>query len=618
MLIQPDFFKRLTTAIAVVSTFALATPTWAAHAVAQFGEPKYPANFQHFDYVNVNAPQGGRINLSVISQSSSFDKFNPFTLKGKLAPGVLDLVFETLTVNGFDEPNTQYGLIADDIRVAPDFSGVSFHINPKARFSNGDFVTAKDVKYSFDTLTSKKASPKFKAYFAEIAQLTIVDPQTVRFDFKRKGRDLSFVAGSLPIFSPKWGLKSDGSTTPFDQLKLQKPIGTGAYQIEKAVEGQDVVYKQRADYWAKQQPVRKGFYNFERVAYKLYKDRDTQVAAVRAGEFDFLSEIQMRYWCCQYIGKRFDTGELVKEEFAHKNIPGMVGWVVNQRKERFNDPRIRLAMNYTLDFEWINQKILDNEFKRPQTFFANSALAATGVPSAAELKLLEPYRKDLDPAVFGPMFQQPSTNPPSSLRANLLKALDLFAQAGWHNKDGVLRNVKGEPFELELSGTRQGSSPHTETVNRNLSKVGIVIKKKMSDAATTRRRMNDFDFDYTTLNLRDSRMPAIELWRAFNSKDADVKGSENIAGVKSAAVDGLLKKMMEANTQEEYETAAHAVDRVLINGHYVIPFRYLTDHYFIYNHRLQRPANLPSYYGAYEWVLGTWWDKTIPTKTAQR
>lgn len=618
MLIQRNFLPRLTAIITAVSALALATPTWAAHAVAQYGEPKYPANFPHFDYVNINAPQGGRINLSVISQSSSFDKFNPFTLKGKLAPGVLELAFETLTVNGLDEPNTQYGLIADDIRVAPDFSSVTFHINTKARFSNGDLVSAKDVKYSFDTLTSKKASPKFKAYFAEIAQLTIVDPQTVRFEFKRKGRDLSFVAGSLPIFSPKWGLKADGSITPFDQLKLQKPIGTGAYQIEKAVQGQDVVYKQRADYWAKQLPVRKGFYNFERVSYKLYKDRDTQVAALRAGDFDFYSEVQMRYWCCQYIGKRFETGELIKEKFAHKNIPGMVGWVVNQRKERFNDPRIRLAMNYTLDFEWINQKILDNEFKRPQTFFANSSLAATGVPSAAELKLLEPYRKDLDPAVFGTMFQQPSTNPPSSLRANLLKALDLFAQAGWHNKDGVLRNAKGEPFELELSGTRQGSSPHTETVNRNLAKVGIVIKKKMSDAATTRRRMNNFDFDYTTLSLRDSRTPAIELWRTFNSKDADVEGSENIAGVKSAAVDGLLKKMMEANTQEEYETAAHAVDRVLINGHYVIPFRYLSDHYFIYNHRLQRPANLPSYYGAYEWVLGTWWDKTIPVKTAQR
>lgn len=610
--------KRLAATLALANSVWLASPAWSAHAVAQFGEPKYPASFSHFDYVNVNAPQGGRINLSVISQSSSFDKFNPFTLKGKLAPSLLELVFETLTVNGLDEPNTQYGLIADDIRVAPDFSSVTFHINAKARFSNGDPVTASDVKYSFDTLTGNKASPKFKAYFAEIDRLTVVDGQTVRFDFKRKGRDLSFIAGSLPVFSPKWGLKADGASTPFENLKLEKPIATGPYQIEKAVQGQDVVYKQRADYWAKQLPVRKGFYNFERVAYKLYKDRDTQVAALRAGDFDFLSEVQMRYWCCQYIGKRFDSGELIKEKFAHKNIPGMVGWVVNQRKARFSDPRVRLAMNYTLDFEWINQKILDNEFKRPQTFFANSPLAATGLPSAAELTLLEPFRHELPPAVFGPMFQQPSTKAPSSLRANLLKALDLFAQAGWRNTDGVLRNAKGEPFVLELSGTRQGASPHTETVNRNLAKVGIIINKKMADAATTRKRMNTFDFDYTTLNLRDSRMPATELWRTFNSKDADVEGSENIAGVKSAAVDALIKKMMEANSQQEQETAAHALDRVLINGHYVIPFRYLSDHYFIYNHRLQRPATLPSYYGANEWVLGTWWDKSSVAQTAKR
>lgn len=595
----------------VASALLLATNSaWSAHAFAQFGQPKYAANFQHFAYANPQAPQGGKINLSVVSASSSFDKFNPFTLKGKLAPGVLELVFETLTINSLDEPNTQYGLLADDIKVADDFSAVTFHLNPLARFNNGDPVLASDVKYSFDTLTSKKASPKFKSYFAEIKQVTVLDAQTIRFDFVRKGRDLPFIAGSLPVFSAKWGQKAEGSKTPFDQLKLEKPIATGPYTIGRVIEGKNISFDKRADYWGNNIPVRRGFFNFGNINYKIYKDRDTQVAALRAGDFDIYNETQMRYWCCQYIGKRFESGELIKEKFAHQNIVGMVGWVVNTRKARFSDPRVRLAMNYTLDFEWINKKILDNEFKRTQSFFPNSDLAATGLPSPAELALLEPFRSQLPPEVFGSMFQQPNTNPPNSLRANLLKALDLFAQAGWHNKDGVLRNAQGEAFSLELSGTRQGSSPHTETVNRNLAKVGVLIYKKMSDAATTRRRMNDFDFDYTTFNARDSRMPATELWRAFNSKDADEKGSENIAGVKSPVVDALIQKMLSANNYEELKTAAHALDRVLINNHYVIPFRYLSDHYLIYHQRLQRPKTLPSHYGAYEWVLGNWWDKT--------
>lgn len=595
-----------------------ATPVFAAHAVAQFGDPKYPAGFSHFDYANPAAPKGGVINLSLVSQNSSFDKYNPFTLKGKAAPGLLEMMFETLTINSLDEPNTQYGLLADDIKVAPDFSSVTFHINPAARFSNGDAVTAADVVYSFKTLTGKKASPRFKSYFSEITNVQALDAATVRFDFERKGRDLPFVAGSLPVFSPKWTLKKDGSHTPFDELKLEKPVSTGPYIITSTGKGLNVVYERNKSYWAKDLPVRRGFFNFDKVVYKLYKDRDTQVAALRAGDYDFLSETQMRYWCCQYIGKRFDDGDLIKTTFPNKNPPAMNGWVVNTRKPQFADPRVREALNYTLDFEWINQKILDNEFKRVTSYFNDTPLQAKGLPSAEELKLLEPYRKELPPAVFGPVYEQPNTSGPNGFRKNLKHALDLFAEAGWTYQDGLLRNKNGEPFALEISGTRVGQSAHTETVNLNLSKAGVQLRRKLADAATTRKRMTNFDFDYTSLSLRESRMPATELWRVFNSHDADVKGSENIIGVKSAAVDDLIQRMINAKTKQEQEVAGRALDRVLIHSHYFIPFRYLDKSYFIYNHRLRYPKQLPSYYGPYEWVLGTWWDSATPSRTAQR
>ncbi|HEP8866710.1 TPA: ABC transporter substrate-binding protein [Pseudomonas aeruginosa] len=594
-----------------------APATHAAHAVAQFGAPKYPADFQHFAYVNPDAPKGGSLSMSLVSKNSSFDKYNPYSLRGIPAPGLLELVFETLTINGLDEINTQYGLLADDIQVAADFGSVVFHINPRARFSNGDPVTAADVLYSYQTLTGGQASPRFKAYFAEIAAVSVLDAQRVRFDFRRTGRDLSFIAGSLPVFSAKWGLQADGSRVPFDQLRFEAPIASGPYQIERATSGRGIVYRRNPDYWASDVPVRRGSYNFERVEYKLYKDRDTQVAALRAGDYDFIAENQMRYWCCQYIGKRFDNGELVKRTVPHHNPPAMNGWVVNLRKPRFQNVRVREALNYALDFEWINRKIFDSEFERVDSYFANSPLAARGLPSAAELELLEPFRDQLPPAVFGPMYRQPSTRAPSSLRANLTRALELFAEAGWHNRDGVLRNAQGEPFVLEVAGTR-AQSPYLDPVYRNLRKLGVVVQIKLTDAATAYKQMSGFDYDYSTIALREARMPGDELWRSFNSQDANRRGSENIIGVQSPVVDALIKRLLDADSQADLETAAHALDRVLIHNHYVIPWRYLTKHYFIYNKRLQAPETLPLYYGAYEWTISSWWDGTAaPAGLAQ-
>ncbi|ACE82759.1 extracellular solute-binding protein [Cellvibrio japonicus] len=594
--------------IALLFAAVLFAPSsaWAAHALAFFGEPKYPAHFSHFDYVNPDAPKGGSLVLSLVTLNSSFDKFNPYSLRGVPAPGLVELVFETLTVNGLDELNTQYGLLADDIEVAPDFGSTVFRLHPKARFSNGDPVTARDVEYSFRVMTSKAVSPRYSAYFSEIDDVEVIDERHIRFVYKRKGRDLSFIAGSLPVFSSKWG-QGQEENIDFADLRFEKPVATGPYIIELARSGRDIIYTRNPDYWGRDIPVQRGSFNFDRIVYKLYKDRDTQVAALRAGDYDFLSENQMRYWCCQYIGKRFDTGEIQKRRFLHANPPAMNGWVVNTRKERFQDIRVRKALNYALDFEWINDKIFDGEFSRIDSYFSNTRLAATGYPSEQELAVLEPWRDQLPPEVFGPMFVQPTTVPPLRLRDNLDIALQLLAEAGWHYRDGVLQNDKGEPFVIEVAGSRR-QSPFTDPIYRNLAKIGIQVRNNLADAATLRARLRNFDFDYTSVSLREARMPGDELWRVFNSAAADRPGSENLAGVKSPVVDALIKQLLNAESQQELETLARALDRVLIHNHYFIPWRYLKNHYVMFNQRLQYPDTLPLYYAATDWAVRTWWD----------
>lgn len=601
--------KKLLPAVIAATVFA-ASPAWSAHGVAQYGAPKYPADFTHFDYVNPAAPKGGSLALSSVAANSSFDKLNPFTLKGVAAPGLLELVFETLTVTSLDEPNTQYGLLADDIQVAADFRSVTFHINPRARFSNGAPVQAADVKYSFDTLVNPKSSPRFKAYFAEIAKLTVVDPQTVRFDFKRRGRDLSFVAGSLPVFSSQWGVKLDGKPTPFDQLRLEPPVASGPYRIERAIPGRSVVYSRDPAYWGADIPTRKGGYNFDTVTYKLYKDRATQVAAIRALDYDLYPEEQMRYWCCQYIGKNFDNGTLVKEIMPHGNLAPMNGYAFNLRRERFKDVRVRAALNLAYDWEWLNDKIFDSQFERIESYFSNSALAAQGLPGPAELALLEPWRAQLDPAVFGPMLRQPTTRSAGNVRDNLAKALELFEQAGWRHRDGVLVNDKGEPFTLEVQGI--ANNMLLEPYYLNLKKLGVVLNRRAADGASDRARMRKFDFDFTAISYRKGRDPGPELWRNLNSADADTPGSDNIPGVKSPVVDALIKAFLEAESEESMQTAAHALDRVLMHNHYALPWRYLKNYYFIFNKKLQRPPVIPKFYGPYEWVFTAWWSNAVP------
>nr|WP_233271663.1 extracellular solute-binding protein [Paraburkholderia acidiphila] len=586
----------------------------AVYAIAQYGEPKYPQGFAHFDYVNPDAPKGGTLVLANPDRLTSFDKFNPFTLRGNPAPG-LGMLFESLTTGSSDEVASAYGLLADDIRIAPDALSVTFHINPKARFSNGDPVTAEDVKFSLDTLKSRQAAPSMQAYFNEITRAVVVDPATIRFEFRSNNRELPLIAGGMPVFSRKWGLRPDGSRIAFDQLAFEQPIGSGPYVIDRYSNGRTITYKLDPNYWGRDLPVRVGTNNFEHITYKLYSDDVARLEAFKAGEYDALVEYVARNWVRRDVGKRFDSGELIKREFPQHNGTGMQGFVMNLRKPVFQDVRVRRALDLALDFQWLNRMLFYSQYRRIDSWFANTQLQAKGLPSPGELALLEPWRKSLDPAVFGSPPLQPDTTPPGSLRANLLEARALLADAGWTYRDGALRNAKGEPFTFEVLDDTSASAqwaPIMAQYTQALRRLGIQVNYRSVDFALYQKRLDAFDFDMTTIKFPDVQVPGAEQIDRFGSRAADEPGSGNLLGLKSPAVDAILKALTQAQTLEQLLDATHALDRVLMHGYYVVPQWYSATHRVAFKNTLAYPAKLPLYYGANDWIISTWWLKSQP------
>lgn len=601
----------------VAGLIAVSHPAFAVYAIAQYGEPKYPPGFKHFDYVNPDAPRGGTLVLANPNRLTSFDKFNPFTLRGNAAPG-LGYMFESLTTGSLDEVSTAYGLLADDMSVAPDGLSATFHLNPAARFSNGDPVTADDVQYSFETLKSPAAAPQYAVYFGQITRAVVVDSSTIRFEFKERTREMPFIAGGIPVFSRKWATKPDGTPIPFDQIAFQKPIGSGPYLIESFDNGRTITYRRNPAYWGDKLPVRVGTYNFERITYKLYSDGVARLEAFKAGEYDALIEYIARNWVRRDIGKRFDSGELIKHEFRQHNGSGMQGFFMNTRRPIFKDVRVRHALDLAFDFQWLNRQLFFNQYTRTDSFFVNTELQATGAPSEGELAILSPLRAQLDPGVFGAMVRQPSTDAPDSLRKNLIKARELLTEAGWTYRDGALRNARGEPFVFEiLDDTGGGASmePVVAMYQRNLQKLGIVANFRTVDFALIQKRLDAFDFDMTSLRMPDVQIPGTEQETRFGSKSADTPGSDNSIGLKSPAVDTILHTLIAAQTREQLVDAAHALDRVLMHGYYVIPHWYSASHRVAYRNTLAYPSTLPLYYTADDWITAMWWFKPVsPSK----
>jgi microcin C transport system substrate-binding protein len=562
--------------------------------------PKYDDNFTHFDYVNPQAPRGGRM---VLAGVGAFDSFNPYILKGAQAAG-LELVFDTLMASSEDEPFSKYALIADDIQLAKDKLSVTFHIDKRARFSNGDPITAHEVKFSFDTLLSEQAHPQYKFVYGDVKQAVVLDKYRIRFDFSRTNPELHLILGSIPVFSPKW---LNGKS--FDKLSEEVPIASGPYTIARYDLGKRVTYKRDPNYWAADLPVRKGMNNFDEVVYKYYQDLVISLEAFKAGEFDFRHEYYSKLWAREHNGPNYDSGEIIKTELSHQNNAGMQGFVFNTRRALFKDQRVRRAIALAFDFEWSNKHLFFNQYVVNDSYFSNTELASSGLPQGRELELLNKYRDRLPEKVFTSEWWPASTAPPSSLRKNLREAMALLKQSGWRVKEGVLVNDQGQPFEFEVLLRQRGMDRILAPYARNLAKLGIKMTYRMADRSLYIRRLREFDFYMIVGGFSQSMSPGNELRNMFHSEAADRQGSQNYMGIKNPVVDALVENVINATDRQQLIIACHALDRVLLHGDYLVPNWYINKHRVAYWDKFSMPETLPLYYNPEAWALESWWLK---------
>lgn len=591
--------RRLLTAVALLC----ASPTWAAHAYAQFGDVKYPAGFSHFDYVNPNAPKGGEIRMVPPTRPTNFDKFNPFTLKGTAPHGMGALMFDSLLTGNSDEPTTAYGLLAEDVEVAPDRLSATFRLNPLARFHDGKPVLAADVVHSFKTLISKEAAPQYRTIYTEVRDAVAQDGRTVRFEFASPNPELPLVVGGMPVFSRDWG-----KGKPFDQVVSELPIASGPYRIRDPRMGRDITYHRDPGYWARDLNVRRGHFNFDRITFRIYLDETARFEGLKADEFDFMREFISRNWARQYTGKAFESGELAKRAFANRNPGDFQGYIFNLRKPKFQDVRVRKAIGLALDFEWMNRQLFYGLYKRVHGYFPNSDFHAEGLPTPEELALLEPLQGKLRPEVFGPAYRSPSTAPPGSLRENLRQAQALLKEAGWTYRDGALRNAQGEAFTIEFLNDQPSMIRIVAPFQKALEKLGIQLIYRAVDFSLSKQKMDAFDFELTSLRLPGTTAPGGELLELFGSNAAKTPGSSNFWGIADPAVDALLQKVVSARTRPELAAAMRALDRVLGHGHYSVPQYYGSD--FLVGFRPRRfvlPEKIPPYYDVHNWAMSTWW-----------
>ncbi|MCB2183228.1 MAG: extracellular solute-binding protein [Desulfobulbaceae bacterium] len=598
----PNIFQTKT--VRLFFTFILvcifSRSAFAAHGVSIDGILKYPADFKKFDYASDKAVKGGEL---VLHSLGSFDKMNPFTLKGTPPDGLTALVFETLAEPSLDEPFAEYGLIAEDIDVAEDKMSVTFTLNPKARFSDGAPITPEDVKFSLETLKSDDAHPFYPSYYQDISHAEIVSNDKIRFYFAKANREIHMIASQLPVFSRSFYTKN-----PFNTSNMIPPVGSGPYVVSDFKQGKSITYKRNPDYWAKDLPCRRGMFNFDTITYKFFKDQIVSVEAFKAGEYDFMHINIAKQWARDLTGSRFDKGEILKKLYPHKNNQGMQAFVFNIRKPFFKDPLVRRALGLAFDFERTNTTLFFDQYTQTKSYFSNSDLAAEGLPKGLELEILEPFRDQVPPEVFTTPLTPVKTGSPQELRQNLRKARKLLQDAGWTIQDGKLKNREGKAFTFEILLV----SPSFERVMadyvKNLEILGINATYRTIDPALYVRRMQNFDYEMTVEVFGQSQSPGNEQRDYWTSSAADRKGSRNIIGIKNPVVDKLVDKIIYASTQEELTASCKALDRVLWYNYYLVPNWYLASYRLTYWNKFEQPDTLPLYYNPTQ-MLMTWWRK---------
>lgn len=558
-------------------------------------EPKYKAGFKHFDYVNPKAQKGGKVKHSAIG---TFDSFNPFLLKGQPAAGI-GTIYDTLMESSLDEPFVMYPLIAKAVEISPNKDWVKFYVNPKAKFQDGKEVTAEDVKFSFDLLL-EKGTPRFKRYYADIKDAVVLDKYTVQFNFKRNdNKELALILGQIQVLPKHFWQDKD-----FSKSDSIVPLGSGPYKVKNYKFGKYVSYELDKNYWAKDLNVNVGQNNFGEVQFDYYKDRTVTLEAFKAGEFDYRTETSAKNWATLYTGKNFDEGKIIKKELAFEKANGMQGFVFNLRKPLFKDIEVRKALNLALDFEWTNKNLFYSQYTRLNSYFANSELAASGKPSEAELKLLEPFKSELPKEVFGEAFKSNVTKGDGKIRKELRTALKILKKAGWKFENKQL--VKdGKKFKFEILVRNKSFNKILNPLIKNLKKIGITATIRTLDQVAYYNKIKEFDYDMILTNYRVSLSPGNELRNYFGSKETKMNGSRNYIGIESPAVDAMIDHIVSAQKRKDLVTAVRALDRILTHNHYVIPNWYTPVNRLAYWNKFEQPKITPKHGLGFN----TWWIK---------
>ncbi len=582
-------------AFAPFATATETTPVGPRHGLSMFGDLKYGPAFKHFDYVNPNAPKGGDVTRAAIG---SFDNLNPYILKGISADG-LGLTADTLLRSSDDEAFAEYGLIAESIEIAPARDAVTFTLRAQARWHDGSPITVADVIFSFETL-KEKGHPTFRVYYADVLAAENAGPHKVRFRFRNgNNRELPLILGQMPILS-----KAYYTTVDFEKTTLDPPLSSGPYRIENVDPGRMITYTRVADYWGKDLPVNRGRFNIGRIRYDYYRDSVVAVEAFKAGEYDFRLENVSKNWATAYDFPALKSGQVNKVEIPHEIPTGMQCFVFNTRRAIFQDRRVRQALTHAFDFEWTNRSLFYGAYTRTRSFFSNSELASRGLPSPAELKILEPYRGRIPEDVFTQAYAPPRTNGDGNVRANLRTAFRLLEEAGFVVRDKVLVNAAtGDPFTFEIMLVDPSFERVVLPYVQNLKRLGITARVRTVDPSQYQNRFNTFDFDMVVAGFGQSLSPGNEQRGLWSSAAAETPGSRNLIGIRDPVVDELIASLINAPDRQSLIDHTRALDRVLLWGHYVVPHWYVRNFRVIYWDRFGRPENPPKY------ALGfnDWW-----------
>lgn len=588
----PRAVLRLAGVALAVFLLPPATALAGSYAIAMHGAPRQPAGFTSFDYVNPNAPKGGKV---VLGRLGTFDSLNPFIIKGIPAAG-LDLTFDRLLKRGRNEPFTLYGLIAESVETPDDRSSVTFTIRPRARFHDGTPITADDVIFSLKTLR-EKGRPNHRLFYKQVVRMERLGIRKVKLVFKdASNREMPLIMGLMPILSRKYYQKHE-----FEKTTLTPPLGSGPYRVKAVDQGRSITYERVADYWGRDLAVNKGQYNFDEIKFDYFRDAVVALEAFKAGLIDFRAEPDPGRWVTAYNTPARQRGDIILEEISHGRPAGMYAFVFNSRRPIFRDPQVRAALAYAFDFKWLNKHLFHGAYRRTASFFEGSELAAAGPISEAEKKLLAPFRGQLAKEVFTKVYRPPAST--GNGRGNIRAAFRLLGRAGWYYKGQVLMTADGRPAAFEILLVNPRRERLALSLKRNLKRLGIAVTIRTVDSAQYQFRLDDYDFDMIIHRWDESLSPGSEQAFYWGSKAANEEGTRNYPGIESPAADVMIRRITEARTRQGLIDATRALDRVLQWGHYVLPLFYLPRDRVAYWNKFEKPKVTP----LYGYQFDAWW-----------